>query len=96
MKPAIAILIGCLCLTISVPVVEGAESVEIKQGEYRVVVSGGGIVVYYGETQLSLGSYFTVFKPKYEGSILSHGDFWKNVAEDFNLMMERFKSEQPR
>ena len=79
MKPAIAILIGCLCLTISVPVVEGAESVEIKQGEYRVVVSGGGIVVYYGETQLSLGSYFTVFKPKYEGSILSHGDFWKNA-----------------
>ena len=25
---------------------------------------------------------------------LRKGDFWKNVAEDFNVMMERFKSEQ--
>ena len=25
---------------------------------------------------------------------LRKGDFWKNVAEDFNVMMERFKSER--
>ncbi|MCK5802042.1 MAG: hypothetical protein KAI66_04380, partial [Lentisphaeria bacterium] len=69
----------CLCLAISASAVKGAEPVEIKQGEYRAVVSERGLAVYHGETRLSLGSYFTIFTPEYKGSLLSYGAFWKSA-----------------
>lgn len=57
-----------------------AEPAEARAGEYRVRVDDGGVEVFHGERQLSLGSYFTVFRPKYEGSLVDYRTFWAAAA----------------
>ncbi|MBT3375255.1 MAG: DUF4838 domain-containing protein [Lentisphaerae bacterium] len=80
MKSPATIFVGCLLLAGLAPTVQGIEPIEIEQGMYRVVAGPSGVVVYHGGTQLSLGSYFTVYKPDYKGNIVSIGELWKNAA----------------
>jgi hypothetical protein len=77
MRTTTAMLAACLTLFVWLPATRGAEPVEITRGEYRVILNDDGLVVYHGKTRLSLGSYFTLYQPKYEGNFLSYGEFWK-------------------
>ena len=71
-------LFGVYAVTLSLwaSVLRAAEPAEARAGEYRVRLGDGGVQVFHGERQLSLGSYFTVFKAKYEGSVLDYRRFW--------------------
>ena len=79
MKTVTAILTGTLCLTASMSPVRALQPAEIRRGEYRAVVSDRGLDLYHGETQLSLGSYFSVWTPEYKSTILAHSAFWRHA-----------------
>ncbi|MEN6344386.1 MAG: DUF4838 domain-containing protein [Armatimonadia bacterium] len=51
--------------------------VTVTRGDWTATVGAQGLTLTYGGQVVSQGSYLTVFKPGYNGSVLTLGEAWK-------------------
>lgn len=49
---------------------------QLSAGDYAVTVDSRGVSIAYGGTPISLGSYFTLFRPDYKGTLVAWTDCW--------------------
>lgn len=51
--------------------------VTISRGHWSATLGSNGLSLKYGDQLISQGSYLTVFKPKYQGTVLTLSEAWK-------------------
>jgi len=53
---------------------------QLGAGEYAVTVDNRGVSLVHGGTPISLGNYFTIFRPEYKGTLVAWTDCWEGGA----------------